>query len=201
MNTKVKICGLKTLEDIHIVNKYEVDYVGFVFAPSKRRVSIEEVKEMMSVLRKDIKGVGVFVNTKHEEVNNMMKYCGLHIAQLHGNESLEECNKINYPVWKGIAVASDGDIEKVQEYKNLSGVLLDGAKAGSGEKFDWDFIKGISNEFFTILAGGLRAENVEEGILTVSPHVVDVSSGVESNGKKDEEKIKEFIRRVKRYEY
>jgi len=201
MNTKVKICGLKTLEDIHSVNKYEVDYVGFVFAPSKRRVSIEEVKEMMSALRKDIKGVGVFVNTKPEEVNKIMKYCGLHIAQLHGNESLEECNKINYPVWKGIAVVSDVDIEKVKVYKNLSGILLDGAKAGSGEKFNWDFIKGISNDLFTILAGGLKAENVEEGILTVRPHVVDISSGVESDGKKDEEKIKEFIRRVKRYEY
>lgn len=201
MNTKVKICGLKTLEDIHIVNKYKVDYVGFVFAPSKRRVSIEEVKEMMSALRKDIEGVGVFVNTKPEEVNNVMKYCGLHIAQLHGNESLEECNNIDYPVWKGISIASNGDIEKVQEYKKLSGILLDGAKAGSGEKFNWDFIKGISNEFFTILAGGLSAENVEEGILSICPHVVDISSGVESNGKKDEEKIKEFIRRVKRYEY
>ena len=180
MNTKVKICGLKTLKDIHTVNKYAVDYVGFVFAPSKRQVSMEEVKEMMSALREGIKAVGVFVNAPHEEVNEIMKYCELHIAQLHGTESPEECNRINYPVWKGLSIQSSEDVEKIEDYKNISGILLDGAKAGSGEKFNWDLIEGISK---------------------VHPQVVDVSSGVEVDGKKDEGKIKEFIRRVKGYEY
>lgn len=200
MNTKVKICGLKTIKDIHIVNKYAVDYVGFVFAPSKRQVSMEEVKEMVRALRVDIKGVGVFVNTPSEEVNAIMKYCGLHIAQLHGAESPKECNRVNYPVWKGLSIQSSEDVDKISDYKNISGVLLDGAKAGSGERFNWDLIEGVSERRFTILAGGLKAENVVKAISKVHPHVVDVSSGVEVDGKKDEEKIREFIRRVIGYE-
>jgi phosphoribosylanthranilate isomerase len=201
MNTKVKICGLKTLKDIHIVNRFAVDYVGFVFASSKRQVSKQELKEMMGALRGDIRAVGVFVNTPTEEINKIMEYCGLQIAQLHGTESPENCNRINYPVWKGLSIQSSEDVDKIEDYKNISGVLLDGAKAGSGEKFNWDLIEGVSKETFTILAGGLRTENVVEGISKVHPQVVDVSSGVEVNEKKDEEKIREFIREVKGYEY
>lgn len=201
MNTKIKICGLKTLKDIHSVNKFAIDYVGFVFARSKRQVSIEEVREMMSILREDIKAVGVFVDESPEEVNKIMEYCGLHIAQLHGEETVEDSMKISYPVWKALSIKSSEDVKKAEKYKMFSGVLLDGSKAGSGEKFNWDFIEGASKGAFTILAGGLKSENVEEGILKTRPQVVDVSSGVEIDGVKNEEKIREFVRRVKGYEF
>lgn len=198
MKTKIKICGLKSLRDIEIVNKYPVDYVGFVFAESKRKVSIHEAKAMVEVLRKDIKAVGVFVNTPPEEINKIVDYCKLDIVQLHGNETLEECEKIKASIWKSISVKEKADAAKIELYKNTQGILLDGIKPGSGECFNWDLAKGISDKYFTILAGGLTPENVSNAIQEVKPQVVDVSSGVETDSIKDEEKIREFARRVKR---
>lgn len=197
MKTKVKICGLRSLRDIEIVNKYDIDYVGFVFAESKRRVSIHEVKAMGEALRKDIKAVGVFVNTPPEEINKIVDYCKIDIVQLHGNETLEECEKIKAPIWKSISVKEKADAAKIELYKNTQGILLDGIKPGSGECFNWDLAKGISDKYFTILAGGLTTENVSNAIQEVKPQVVDVSSGVETDSIKDEEKIREFARRVK----
>jgi len=197
MKTEVKICGLRSLRDIEIVNKYAVDYVGFVFAESKRRVSINEAKAMIEALRKDIKAVGVFVDIPPEEINKITDYCKLDIVQLHGNETLEECEKIKAPLWKSISVKDKNDVEKIKLYKNAQGILLDGLKPGSGECFNWDLAKDISKKYFTILAGGLTPENVCKSIHEVKPQVVDVSSGVETDSIKDEEKIREFISSVK----
>lgn len=196
MKTKVKICGLRSLRDIEIVNKYPVDYVGLVFAESKRKVSIHEAKAMIEGLRKDIKAVGVFVNTPPEEINKITDYCKLDIVQLHGNETLKECEKIKAPIWKSVSVKEKADVAKIELYKNTQGILLDGIKPGSGECFNWDIAKGISDKYFTILAGGLTPENVSNAIQQVKPQVVDVSSGVETDSIKDEEKIREFVRKT-----
>lgn len=201
MRIKVKICGLKTLRDIEIVNKYSVDYAGFVFAPSKRQISVEEAKVMIKVLRKDIQAVGVFVNTPYDEVNKITEYCGIHIAQLHGNEEPRECEKVNVPVWKAISITEKVDLEKTEHYNSVSGILLDGKEAGSGKIFNWEVATDISDKHFTILAGGLTTENLKKAILKIKPHVVDVSSGVESNLRKDEDKIEKFIKEAKKYEY
>ncbi len=200
MNTKIKVCGLKRLEDIKIINKYPVDYVGFVFADSKRRVTKEQVIHMKKILNKEIKTVGVFVNTPSEQINEIVEYTGIDIVQLHGIEQPEEMKKIVVPVWKGILMKDEDSINKVSLYRNANGILLDGAKAGSGESFKWQWAETISNHFFTILAGGLTPENVQASIDLVHPHVVDVSTGVEINGVKNEMKIKEFILRVKNNE-
>lgn len=200
MNTKIKICGLKSVEDIKIINKYPVNYVGFVFAQSKRRVSKEKVKEMIKILKKNVKSVGVFVDTPYEEINKIVKYCNLDIVQMHGKEKNEECEKIIVPVWKGISIKNEKELNSAKFYKNVQGILLDGAKAGSGTMFNWNLAREFSKEYFTILAGGLNEENVQNAIRITLPNVVDVSSGVEKNGKKNEEKIKKFIRKVKEYE-
>lgn len=196
----IKICGLRTLEDITIINAHPVDYVGFVFAPSKRRVAPEEARVMRNKLDRRIKAVGVFVNTSSEEINKTIEYCGINIAQLHGEETPEECSRIIVPVWKAIAVKDDQALQAAQAYRNVAGILLDGSKAGSGTVFDWNWAEGFADKQLTILAGGLNAENVQLAIKTVKPHVVDVSSGVETDGAKDREKIISFIRKVSEYE-
>ncbi|MCY6483207.1 phosphoribosylanthranilate isomerase [Clostridium aestuarii] len=201
MKTKIKICGLKTLEDIRMINKYPIDYVGFVFVESKRKVSKEQVRDMKKILSTKIKAVGVFVNTPYDEINDIVNYCGIDIVQMHGEESSEECEKIIVPVWKAISVQNKKDLIKAQRYKNVKGFLLDGVKAGSGISFEWSLVKEFSKNYFTILAGGLNSENVQQCIEIVNPHMVDVSSGVEKDGQKNEEKIKKFIRKVKKYEF
>lgn len=200
-STKVKICGITRLKDIEIINKYDIDYVGFVFTKSKRQVTEEQALKLRNRLRKDIKTVGVFVNSSIEEVNEIINYCRLDIAQLHGDEESEYFEKINTDIWKSISVKEDMDIEYLEKYKSINGVLLDtyvkGQKGGTGKTFNWNIVKGFSKLYNIILAGGLTSENVTEGIKVVSPQVVDVSSRVEENGYKNEDKIKEFVRSVK----
>ncbi|GAA0738154.1 phosphoribosylanthranilate isomerase [Clostridium oceanicum] len=197
MNTKVKICGLKSLKDISIVNKYDIDYVGFVFAKSKRQVTKELAKKMKERLKGKIKAVGVFVDTPYERINEIIEYASLDMVQLHGNETNDLCSKINKPVLKAISIKNKDSVNKVLKYKDICGFVVDGAVAGSGKVFDWNFIGDISSNYFTFLAGGLNEENVEEAIEKIKPQVVDVSSGVEVDGIKNEEKIKKFIRKVK----
>jgi len=199
METKIKICGLKTVEDIYIINRYPVDYVGFVLAPSKRQITPDQAKEMGRNLYQSIKKVGVFVNTPMDEVNQIAEYCQLDIVQLHGDEKPEDCEKAIVPVWKSVTIKNQLSLEELCHYQKIDGFLMDGANAGSGKTFDWHWIECFSQEYFTILAGGLSAENIHEAIRQVKPHVVDISSGVEVDGRKNEEKIKEFIRRVKSY--
>lgn len=201
---KVKICGLKRLEDIDIVNKYPVDYIGFVFAPSKRRVSLDEAIELKTALNPFIKTVGVFVNEEPSVVNEIAAKCSLDIVQLHGDEDDEYIKNIKFPVWKSISV-KDSNFHKEMELCTLSsGFVLDtysnDAKGGTGKAFNWDLVKDISKDKFIILAGGLNSSNVLTAIDKVSPSIIDVSSGVEEQGFKNEFKIQEFLRKVKNYD-
>ena len=209
----IKICGLTRSEDIECVNELMPDYVGFVFAKSKRKISAQAAAELISCLNPEIKKVGVFVDEPIKNVIETAKICGLDVIQLHGSEDLDYCMKIEgYEVWKSFGLpdsskvrekreghTGDGPFVKfkeIEQYKDF-GVLLDtcckGSFGGTGKKFDWEFAEGISERFFTILAGGIAPENVNEAIETVKPHVVDVSSGVETDGHKDFEKIKKLI--------
>lgn len=194
---KIKICGLKTVDQILMINQYEVDYIGFVFAKSKRQITPDRAKEMKTKLRNDIQAVGVFVDTPIEEVNKIIEYCNLDIVQLHGRESDDECSKSIAPVWKALSVKGEESFEVLDYYKAIEGFVFDSSSGGSGKTFSWDLIKGISNQYFTVLAGGLNSENIIRGIKIVRPHVVDVSSGVENGEEKDEAKIKDFIKKVK----
>lgn len=203
MATKIKICGLKTKEDIEKINGLEIDYIGFVFAPSKRRISPVKAKALREDLSRKIKTVGIFLDEEIDKVNEVAQYCCLDIVQLHGRETQSYCSKIVKPVWKALPIASLEDVNKHENYPNVSGILLDtfiqGVPGGSGKTFSWNVAKDLSKKRFTILAGGLSPNNVAKAIHVVNPHVVDVSSGVELDGIKNLEKIQEFIRSVKEY--
>lgn len=204
--TKIKICGIRRLEDISYLNKLKPDYAGFIFAKSKRQITLEQAKELISLLDKDIKTVGVFVNEDIERVRYIAEYLELDVLQFHGNESREYIESFSkFIVWKTVSIDVSAcdieDLSKLNEYK-IDGVLLDssvkGAQGGTGLSFNWDIIKRINSNKSIILAGGLNPENIQQAIKTVNPYAVDVSSGVEVNGIKDFEKINEFIKKVRK---
>ena len=198
---KVKICGLKREEDIEIVNKFKPEFVGFVFAESKRKVSPERAKQLIDSLSKDIKTVGVFVNEAPEKVNEIAEFCGLDVVQLHGDEDALYCEKIKHTMWKAVAVKNEETLDELKGYPLVEGFLLDtyvkGEKGGTGKTFNWDMVKDLYKDYRIILAGGLNPENIGKAIQSVNPYCVDVSSGVEKDGLKNEELVASFIHAVR----
>ena len=210
---KIKICGLKRLEDIEIVNKYKPDYIGFVFAESPRKVSFEEARELSGLLSEDIVPVGVFVNEHMKLIVDLFKEGIIEIAQLHGDEdekyikdlkdkSIEETGK-EIPVINAIEIKDNTDFnDTVLEWRDsLSDYFILDSGKGSGKTFDWSLID-KNSEFFKnsiFLAGGLNSENLTSAIEEFNPFAVDLSSSVETDGFKDEEKIKEIIEIVDTY--
>ncbi len=199
---KVKICGLRRMEDIEIVNKYKPDYVGFVFAKSKREVNIEEAKKLIEKLDKDIKSVGVFVDLEPEKVNEIKKISGIDIVQLHGHEDIDYCQKIDGTIWKAFRVKDESIKEDIEKYSNIAEILLldahvKGVAGGSGKKFDWNLVNKIGKKDNIALAGGINIENIDEARERVNPILLDVSSGVEAGGFKEEGLIREFLKKVR----
>ena len=193
---KIKICGLKRLEDIDIVNKYKPDYIGFVFADSKRKVSHELASELKSNLDSEIISVGVFVDASQEEILDLYDNGIIDMAQLHGHEdenyiaSLKEKTNRKLQIINAIEMSEDIDLN---EYADTQAdyLLLDSGK-GSGKTFDWRLIrKDLKKEFF--LAGGLDISNIRQAIMEFEPYAVDLSSSLETDGFKDENKIKEIM--------
>ena len=187
LKTKIKICGLTRLCDIKAVNEYKPNYIGFVFAESKRRVTPEQAAALRERLNHGIIPVGVFVNEEPQIILDLVQKKTIEMIQLHGDESEEYISKIKSLTGKPVIKAG---YSEAADY-----LLFDSPEPGSGKTFNWDTIGKVKKPFF--LAGGLNIENVAEAILTLNPFAVDVSSGVETNGIKDPEKIKEFIRRVR----
>jgi len=203
--TKIKICGLRRVEDIGMVNKNLPDYVGFIFAESKRKVTKEKAKELIDRLDERIKTAGVFVDETREEVEKAAKYCELDILQFHGEETAEYCEQFRdrYEIWKAFSVKDRGIEKRLIEYKEHTDLcLLDayskGIRGGSGKVFNWDLIEGMSKKYKIALAGGINSKNILEAVERVDPYIIDLSSGVETDGFKDEEKIKEIIQKIKR---
>lgn len=208
--TGVKICGLRRKEDIEYVNRYMPQFIGFIFAESKRRVTKEWAKVLRDELLPGIRAVGVFVNEDLEKVAQIVKYTGLDCVQLHGDETPEYIGQLmivmkenkdkKIEIWKGIRVKNKDSLRVMSEYSTDAFVLdtyVEGSYGGSGSVFDWH-LAALANEYGKIiLAGGLNPQNVKEAVERVKPFVVDVSSGVETDGFKDEVKIKEFIRNVR----
>jgi phosphoribosylanthranilate isomerase len=198
---KIKICGLKRLEDIMIVNKYKPDYVGFVFAGTKRFVTDELAKEMKNNLSKDIKSVGVFVNDTFEHIKYLTDNNIIDVIQLHGDEDSDYIKNIreftDKPIIKAIRMK---DSNSTAEALNLNAdyYLLDSYDesmyGGTGKTFDTSLINNISNFF---IAGGLNESNILDIIEKCSPYCVDISSGVETDGFKDETKIKNIINLIR----
>ena len=193
---KIKICGLKRLEDIEIANKYKPDYVGFVFADSKRKVSHDFALEMKNNLSPDILSVGVFVDADIDEIIDLYDGGVIDIAQLHGNESeyyikkLKENTNDELIIINAIEMSSEKNLLEYDD--SLADYLLLDSGKGSGKTFDWRLIrKDLRKEFF--LAGGIDISNVRKAIEEFNPYAIDLSSSLETNGIKDENKVREIM--------
>ena len=196
---KIKICGIKRLEDIEIVNRYKPDYIGFVFADSKRKVTYDLASKMKKNLDSSIKSVGVFVDEDIDEIIKLYEHGIIDIAQLHGLEDEDYIKKLkqksNYQLEIINAIEMSNEKNLLEYDDSLADYLLLDSGKGSGKTFDWRLIrKDLKKEFF--LAGGLNAENIVKAIEEFDPYAVDLSSSVETNGYKDELKIKEVMEAV-----
>ncbi|MDR6998251.1 phosphoribosylanthranilate isomerase [Neobacillus niacini] len=198
---KVKICGITDADTALAAVNYGADAIGFVFAESKRKVELEKAKEIIAKLPSEVLKVGVFVNETVEEIEKIANYTGLTHIQLHGDEAASISEKLTLPVIKAASIESNDTLEEIKNYP-CEYLLLDGPKGkyrgGNGTAFNWKNINlDRLKEKKIILAGGLNPDNVEEAIQTIQPEMVDVSSGVETDGKKDLQKIKKFIEKAK----
>lgn len=196
MKTKVKICGLTTLADIAGVNQYKPDYIGFVFAPSRRQVTKAQAAALKAALSPEIAAVGVFVNADIAEIQALAEAGIIDMAQLHGDEdaayihSLRE--QVCIPIIKAVRVGDtlpEGLADMAADYLLLD-KLSDKAYGGLGESFDWHVLYGLQRPYF--LAGGVHIGNLAAA-LALHPYCIDCSSGVETDGIKDAAKIAAFI--------
>jgi phosphoribosylanthranilate isomerase len=199
--TKVKICGLMEREHVEVAVDAGADAIGFVFAPSRRRVTIEEARELAQYIPSDVMKIGVFVDASREEIERTFREVPLDVIQFHGDESQDFIKSIGLPFIKVLSVHSEEDVKQARHYQ-ADYYLFDTPgteyKGGSGKTFDWDLLQGagIASDR-VILAGGLNAKNVGEAVNRVKPYMVDVSSGVEIEKRKDEKLIRAFVRAVK----
>ena len=195
---KVKICGLREEEHVQAAVEAGATWIGFMFAKSKRRISIEQAIELAKLIPSHIKKVGVFVNPTEQEVQDAVETVGLDYVQYHGSEDPTFITHLGYPSIKAISIRSFEDVEKAHLY-NVDYYLFDAPgtdyAGGSGHVFDWSLLDQLSiPKNRVILAGGLNSENITRAISQVEPFGVDVSSGVEKNGIKDSELIRQFIK-------
>lgn len=218
-STAVKICGLQSVEVLKSMVHLPIDYIGFVFAKSKRQVSGAQAAELIPILQEWITGtapasVGVFVNPTLPELSRILAEAPLDIIQLHGSETPEFCREVKQAfgvkIFKALSVKDDGSIHHEQPLAGYEGVidglLLDTYDplygGGSGKTFAWERAEPYKtwanrHEIEFLAAGGLHPGNVEELIGCLNPDGVDVSSGVETDGVKDINKIIAFVERVK----
>ena len=191
--TKVKICGLSTKEAVKTAVLAGADYIGFVFAPSKRQVTVEQAAELAKFIPSHIQKVGVFVSPSRVELLEAVDKVGLDFVQVHGQVVDKLFENLPCGSIQAVQVDDGGHVPNSQaDY-----LLFDAAVAGSGQTFDWGRLDTteLAQPFF--IAGGLNEDNVARAIQHFSPFAVDVSSGVETDGQKDHEKIRRFIERVK----
>ena len=201
--TKVKICGITSPEDALTAVEAGADALGFVFyKESPRHIFPEEAARIINLLPPFVQAVGLFVNEAPEIVNQISRNCRLGLVQLHGDETPDYCRRIEQRVMKAFRVRSLTCLDPIADYR-LSGCLLDAYSpsfyGGTGKSFNWEIAReAMTRGHRIVLAGGLTPDNVAEAIRQVRPYAVDVSSGVESApGRKDADKVREFIRNAK----
>ena len=206
MSQQIKICGIKSEAEVIMLNHYPVTYIGLIFAKSKRQVTLDQAAKLRSLIRGDIKVVGVFMNQDMEFVQEAIDHCHLDVVQLHGDETNEDIQSLKTTVWKSISVEDVKSLSKINQYPDASGILLDtyykGASGGTGVTFNWDLVKDLQlkNRTF-ILAGGLTPDNVVEAIRVVDPDILDLNSGLEVALMKTEDKVQALFNHLKEVSY
>ncbi|RFA31987.1 N-(5'-phosphoribosyl)anthranilate isomerase [Virgibacillus dokdonensis] len=197
---RVKICGIQTIEAAQSAVHAGADWIGFVFAPSKRQVSLQQAYSIICNLPSTVQTVGVFVNETVEAMNHYAREIGLNYIQLHGTETPNTAKKLKTNIIKAFP-SNEIDGVDVVKYP-CDYILVDAPRAtyagGNGVTFDWQQLKQPLPKHKLMIAGGLHAENVSDAICQLQPAAVDVSSGVETNGRKDINKINQFIQIVKK---
>ena len=191
--TKVKICGLSTEEAVGTAVSAGADYIGFVFAPSKRQVTLDQAAELAKLIPLGVKKVGVFVSPSRAQLLEAIEKVGLDLIQVHGHVGDDLFEDLPCASIQAVQVDRNGHVPNSQaDY-----LLFDAPVAGSGQTFDWGQLDTaeLAQPFF--IAGGLNEDNVVKAIQHFTPYAVDVSSGVEIDGQKDHEKIRRFIERAK----
>lgn len=207
MNVKIKICGLTRPQDIECVNKLQPDYIGFVFAQSKRQVTDAAAAQLRKMLSPQIKAVGVFVNDDAAHIAGLANSGVIDLIQLHGDEDADYCARLRRltaaPVIRAVRVRNLASLHNINAYPCdyfLFDTYVSGAYGGSGQQFDTSLLAAaqIAKPYF--IAGGLNAENIGQALRAQPLHIfgVDVSGGVETNGIKDPAKIAKFIAEARR---
>ncbi len=200
--TKIKICGITREEDVDYVNALRPDFIGFVFASKSRRfVSSERAATLRAKLRPEIFSVGVFVDSPLNSVVQLVELKIIDAVQLHGDEDeayIETLrDRVDVPLIQAFRVTSPNDLVKAKA-SLADFVLLDNGAGGTGKTFDWRIVQDFTRPFF--LAGGLNRNNIVQAVELLNPFAVDVSSGVEVDGRKDFEKIREVVFQVRNHE-
>lgn len=198
--TRIKICGLKEAEHVQVAVKAGADAIGFVFAESSRKITPKQARNLARFLPSSVKKVGVFVDSPPDVINQIARDVPLDYVQLHGDEPDELLDQIDVPVIRAYSIRSSEDAAKA--FASPAPLILVDApgttyRGGSGHTFDWSDLEQYRETRPFILAGGLNPGNVAAAIQQVRPIMVDVSSGVETAGSKDPEKITAFIRAVR----
>ena len=203
---RVKICGITNSQDVSMAVELGVDALGFIFAPSPRRVTPGQARDFIRGIPPFVKTVGVFVDEDLTTIRDIMKFCGLDLIQLHGNEPPEVCRQLMPQVVKAFRLKAASSLLPIKRYHGqVRALLLDtyqqGVKGGTGKTFDWNLVANNVREFDmpVILSGGLTPSNVQAAISVVKPYAIDVNSGVEDQpGKKSLTLMKELLKVVRR---
>jgi phosphoribosylanthranilate isomerase len=202
MTVRIKICGITNEEDALAAARFGADALGFIFAPSPRRITPEKAREIIKVLPPLVQTVGVFVDEDLGEVSSVAEMCGLDILQFHGSEPADYCNSFDHRVIKAVRLRNRQDLKSLAKYDGVvQALLLDTYAAdklgGTGMTFNWEWAAEAGKYGRIILAGGLNPANVAAAISMVRPYGVDASSSLEqSPGVKDHEKVMQFIAEV-----
>lgn len=216
---KIKICGITCEKEIEYLNTLKPDYIGFVFAKSKRQISKMKAKNLIEKLDDEIKCVGVFKDNSIDEITDILKSVKLDIIQLHGNEGFEFVNKLRKctystpEIWKALSISNETLLTDyiscylgINKSTLIDNILIDGSNPGSGKTYSLlplkKLLKNYNCKFNFILAGGITPENVLEKIEEITPWGVDVSSGVEEMNDnnirmKSFEKMKKLIQNIR----
>lgn len=196
--SRVKICGLTRPADIAAANAARPDYIGFVFAGSRRQVTREQARALKSLLDPGILAVGVFADAPLEEMVSLAREGIVDLVQLHGGEDEETVRRVKaatgLPVIKAVGVSSAADVARWQA-SAADFLLLDNGAGGTGRVFDWSLLPPLDRPWF--LAGGLHETNIPAA-LSLSPYCLDISSGAETGGVKDKDKIKRLVEMIRK---